>query len=135
MPHNEKRRLHYHAYRAQQKNQSEVCDMISINRNSRINLHFLKNNTYKAGSFRIFAADVVALRQTLGKSKRFIGLFHSHVVSEAIPGARDLKEAYTSHLQLIYDVCGRVVRLWRIKNVKGRKIAVEVPLILAPRKK
>ncbi len=133
LPYNEKRRLHYHAYRAQQKDQREVCGVISSDQNSIITLHFLKNYSKKAGNYRISATDVAAVRRGL-KQKNIIGLFHSHVVSEAIPGPRDIQNACTAYLQLIYDVCGRVVRLWKIKRIRGRTAAVELPLIVASRK-
>ena len=32
--------------------------------------------------------------------------------------------------ELVYDVCGREARLWKILKRKSRKVAVEVPLIL-----
>lgn len=134
LPYKEKRRLHDRAFRAQQRDQSEVCGVMSVDRYSRIELHFLKNNSGKAGSFRIFSFDVMAIKQTLKPHNQFIGLFHSHVVSEAIPGPRDIRNARPSYLQLIYDVCGHEARLWRIKKDKKRKVAVEVPLILASRK-
>lgn len=133
LPYNEKRRLHYHAYRAQWNDQSEVCGIISCDKHSKIELHFLKNNSEKNGSFSVSMEAVTEARRGLNKAKRFISVFHSHVVSEAVPGTRDIHNAFSSHLQLIYDVCGHSVRIWKIRKVKGRKVAVEVPLIIASR--
>jgi len=48
-------------------------------------------------------------------------VFHSHVVSEAIPGSRDIQEANTSHLQLVYDVCGCTRRFCKSRNYRGRE--------------
>jgi hypothetical protein len=33
-------------------------------------------------------------------------------------------------LQMIYDVCGRQVRLWRVRKVRGKRVAIEVPLVV-----
>jgi proteasome lid subunit RPN8/RPN11 len=134
LPYNEKRRLHARACRAQQKDQSEVCGIMSADRHLRIELHFVKNNSDKAGSFSKSIADLTDVRKKVKQNRQFIGVFHSHVVSEAVPGSRDIQNARVSHLQLIYDVCGHDAKLWRIKKVKRRKVAVEVPLIVASRK-
>ncbi len=77
---------------------------------------------------------IADLRKALKKTRKIIGVFHSHVVSEAHPGASDIQKARVSHLQMIYDVCGREAKLWRIKKTNGRKVAVEVPLLIAPRR-
>ena len=79
-------------------------------------------------------ADLMAVRNQVKQNRKFIGVFHSHVVSEPIPGPRDIQNACVSHLQLVYDVCGRDARLWRIKKVNKKKVAVEVPLLVASRK-
>jgi proteasome lid subunit RPN8/RPN11 len=133
LPYNEKRKLHDRAYRAQQKDQSEVCGAVSVDRHSRIKLHFVENQTDKAGSFSMSGSALSDVRKEINMNRKIIGVFHSHVVSEAIPGSSDIQKARVSHLQLIYDVCGREARLWRIKKVNGRKAVVEVPLVVSRR--
>ena len=134
LPFNEKRRLHDRASRAQQKDQSEVCGVMTADRHSRIELHFINNASDKAGSFSMSIADMMDTRKKVKKNRNIIGIFHSHVVSEATPGPRDIQNARLSYLQLIYDVCGRNARLWRIKKVNAQKVAIEVPLLVASRK-
>jgi proteasome lid subunit RPN8/RPN11 len=60
--------------------------------------------------------------------KRVLGTFHSHPISEAIPGRGDLARTALNSLCLIYDVCGRKPRLWKIVKRDGQRIANEVPL-------
>ncbi len=80
------------------------------------------------------SSAIADLSKALKQTEKIIGVFHSHVVSEAHPGASDIQKAHVSHLQLIYDVCGREAKLWRIKRTNGRKVAVEVSLLIAPRR-
>ena len=51
--------------------------------------------------------------------KKIFGTFHSHPITEAIPGKSDIDGAYRN--MLIYDVIGETARLWAIKRKKGGK--------------
>jgi proteasome lid subunit RPN8/RPN11 len=136
LPYNEKRRLHYHAFRAQQKDQSEVCGVVLVGLDRKIRLQFLPNLSTSSCSFEVSIRDVnVFKRQVAEQGMRVIGIFHSHIVSEAILGPYDLQEAPLSYMQLIYDICGRQVRMWRIKKITGEKVAIEVPLTVESRSK
>jgi proteasome lid subunit RPN8/RPN11 len=134
LPHKERRRLHDRAYRAQQRDQSEVCGAVVANQHGRCELRFLKNVGGRPGHFEIRLPDLARLRASLaGSQRRIIGVFHSHVVSEAVPGAGDIKGVPVRYLQLIYDVCGRTVRLWKVKAGRSGRVAHEVPLVLETR--
>jgi proteasome lid subunit RPN8/RPN11 len=98
LPYNEKRRLHYHAFRAQQKDQSEVCGVVLVGLDRKIRLQFLPNLSASSRSFEVSIRDVNAAKRLVAEQgMRVIGLFHSHIVSEAIPGPYDLQEAPLSY--------------------------------------
>ena len=108
LPFNERRRLHERAYRAQQRDHSEVCGVVAADGNRVITLHFLINRSDRSRHFEIDRGDLRRLNRELRQSgQRFIGIFHSHVVGHPEPGPGDLSGASLSHLQLIYDVSGR----------------------------
>lgn len=115
-----KRRLHDRSYRAQQNGHFEVCGALVLYQENRLELWFLKNYSNREGSFEV---DLVELRETRqaarSSGKRVVGLFHSHPVGEAIPGKRDINQCPVNGLLLIYDVCGRDLKLWRVLK-KGR---------------
>jgi len=51
-----------------------------------------------------------------------MGSFHSHPIGYAKPGKGDLQYAIRSNVKflLIYDVCGRDAKLWRLKRTRGK---------------
>ena len=123
------RRLHGRAYRAQQKNHFEVTGVLILNGTSQLSLKFLPNQENTPGKFSLNPIDVQGARREARKEgKKIVGFFHSHPVSEAIPGPNDRKNAPLNSLQMIYDVCGREARIWRIYKSKGRRRVKEIPL-------
>ena len=134
LPFLERRRLHDRAYRAQQRDHSEVCGAVMCMRSGVLRLHFLENQSERPGHFEIAPADLRALHQSKnGTRLRFLGTFHSHPVSYAVPGRSDIRGAPTRGLMLVYDVCGREARLWRIVRRKGCKTAVQLTLFTVTR--
>jgi desampylase len=134
LPFNERRRLHERAYRAQQRDHSEVCGVVAADGNRVITLHFLINRSDRSGHFEIDRGDLRRLNRELRQSgQRFIGIFHSHVVGIAEPGPGDLSGASLSHLQLIYDVSGRKACLWGVVKRGCKLSAFEVPLLIEHR--
>jgi proteasome lid subunit RPN8/RPN11 len=130
----ERRRLHDRAYRAQQRDQSEVCGALMATRFGVLRLHFLENQSERPGHFEIASDEVRALRQRQnGTGLRFFGTFHSHPLTYAIPGQGDIRATPTGELMLIYDVCGGEARLWRIVRRKGYKTAVQLTLYIVAR--
>jgi proteasome lid subunit RPN8/RPN11 len=129
LPIRERLRLHDRAYRAQQRDQSEVCGAVVADSNGRCRLVFLPNQSNRPRHFEMRWSDIRGIRCGIdGSSSRLVAVFHSHVVGEAVPSQGDLARPPTSLLSLIYDVCGRSARLWRLTNVKGKQTATEVPL-------
>ncbi len=115
------RRLQDRAYRAQQKDQSEVCGAI-VSTGKLLYLEFMKNYSDQSGSFKILLAELCELRRKLkNTNKRIFGNFHSHVVSEPIPSKRDVDEAPINSLMLIYDTCGRKSALYRVIGTRNEK--------------
>lgn len=128
LPRAELEKLHVSALRAQRCGQREVCGMLASDENGQIELRFLTNRSQRAGQFRIARAEYLEAREAIRRmGKRILGTFHSHPISEAVPRRGDLGMALNS-LCLIYDVCGREPRLWKIVKRRGQRVAKEVPL-------
>ena len=124
-----KRRLHQRAYKSQQYDQGEVCGIVLSDKLRSLELVFLPNRSQGSWHFEIALDDIrITRRDAQSQGKRFIGIFHSHIAGEAILSKSDLERGRVSHLQLIYDICGRQLRMWRIKKKEGRRFAVEVPI-------
>jgi proteasome lid subunit RPN8/RPN11 len=69
----------------------------------------------------------------LQQGRRVIGTFHSHPIGHAEPGPRDRRSCPNGAYMLIYDVCGRMPRLWQIQRRRGRRQAREVAIRLEAR--
>ena len=127
----EQRKLYRRAYRAQRIDQSEVCGLLIGNCGGRLKLCFLLNRSKQAGHWQLRISDIRMIRKTIRlRKKRVVGTFHSHPISEAVPGRGDVRGVPLNSLMLIYDVCGRRSRLWRIVKSGRRREAKEVPLAI-----
>jgi proteasome lid subunit RPN8/RPN11 len=134
LPFNEKRRLHDRAYRAQQRGHGEVCGAVIATRTGRCVLHFIPNRARQHGSFTIRSADIRMIESQLnGSDRHLVAIFHSHPLSDATPSSGDISRMPLKYLQLIYDVCGRTVRLWKVRRVGGQRVPSELPIKLVPR--
>jgi proteasome lid subunit RPN8/RPN11 len=129
LPLNERRRLHDRAFRAQQKDHLEVCGAVVVNGLGILRLIFLENRTKTSYRFLIRRRDLVEVRKGLrSPGERLIGTFHSHPIGEAKPSPRDRKLCGLRTYLLIYDVCGRESKLWRLTKSGARRRVSEVPL-------
>ena len=133
LPFNERRRLHRRAHAAQQLDHLEVCGVLVADHANRLKLEFLQNRSRQPYKFLVSLDHVSAVRRSAKRNgHRFLGLFHSHPLGDAVPGPRDRRTTRPGWLHLIYDVCGREVRLWRIIKPRSRYVAKQVPLVLEP---
>jgi proteasome lid subunit RPN8/RPN11 len=124
------RRLRALALKAQMRDQQEVCGLLAWTDSAQLELWFVTNRSSNAGTFRIGRAEYLrARREIRNEGKHPIGTFHSHPTSQAIPSKKDLAHAALKSLCLIYDVCGRTPRLWKIVKRHGRRHANELPLM------
>src|SRR5229473_7338781 len=122
-------KLHFSAVRAQRRGQKEVYGVLASDENGRLELRFLTNRSRRAGRFTIARADYLQAREAIRRmGKRVLGTFHSHPISEAIPRRGDLARTALNSFCLIYDVCGREPRLWKIVKRRDQRVAKEVPL-------
>jgi proteasome lid subunit RPN8/RPN11 len=93
---------------------------ILVGRDGLVQLVELRNVSKRRGSFKIRGADIREAAQAARVLKsEVIGTFHSHIVSEAEPGPRDIREAKEGSLMFIYDTIGEEWRLWR---KRGRRV-------------
>ena len=103
--------------------------MLASDENGLLELRYLPNRSQRACRFTFAKADYSRAREAIRqKGKRVLGTFHSHPISEAIPGRGDLARTALNSFCLIYDVCGRKARLWKIVKRYDQKVANEVPL-------
>jgi len=117
------------AERRQRSSQHEVCGLILSDDSLRLKLAFLPNQASRPGKFLIRGQAYDSARKRAERQRASVlGTFHSHPISKAIPGARDIKNAASGSLMLIYDVCGREARLWEIRKLRGRRQARELTL-------
>jgi proteasome lid subunit RPN8/RPN11 len=132
LTHTEFRRLHLRAYRAQQRDHYEVGGFLFVRaaRPRDLCLHFMINRAQVPYQFRVHDREAtVAARALRREGKRILGQFHSHPVGYATLLGKDRRRA-TRRFELIYDVCGRQARMWRIQMRGGRRRVVEVPLVV-----
>ncbi len=129
LPYREFKRLHQRAYRAQQRDHSEVVGVLVSRARRRLGLAFLENHSGRPGHFEVQGAAVTAeRRRARARGARVVGLFHSHPVSAATLGPGDRRGARLNSLQLVYDVCALDARLWWVSRRAGRKRVSEVTL-------
>jgi proteasome lid subunit RPN8/RPN11 len=126
MSRTELNRLHRRAYRAQQNEHREVCGVVLSDTNRRLRLLFVRNRVKASYRHEMFRSDVSIIARRLGRRERILGTFHSHPLGEARPSAGDLMSGFFNGRELIYDVCARKLRLWRL--VKRRKRLFELPI-------
>ena len=131
LPYREWRRVSRRAYAAQQRDQSEVAGLIAVGRHREIRLEFVRNESDRPCHFEFGWDQFLRARAVIRASgHRYLGMFHSHPISEAIPGRGDLRGARVNSVVLIYDVCGTNARLWRIVKLARKKQAIEIPLVI-----
>jgi len=131
-----RRKLHDRALRAQRCDQSEVCGALIVASTDRLELRFLGNRAGGPGRFSLRQVDLARVRSALrGTGKRVVGTFHSHPIGHATPGPRDRRAGRPGSLMLIYDVCGRDFKLWRLGRHGRRAVATAVQFSLKPRKR
>jgi proteasome lid subunit RPN8/RPN11 len=117
------KRLRILAKIAKSKGNFEVCGIVGHNRKDVITLFFLRNLANRAGIFRIKSKDVTDLENYLQQNGiSIIASFHSHPISEAVPSKSDKKNAFLKERELIYDVIGRNMKMWEIKNLSVTEV-------------
>ena len=134
LPYSERQRLHNQAYDAQQRNHFEVCGVLIIGFNKRVALWFLKNRSRQPYRYKLNITDIITVQHRIAVyDQHILGTFHSHPVSEAIPGHGDLENGFFNGVEMIYDVCACEARLWCVKKYQGVLITKELPLCLESR--
>ncbi len=120
-------KLHRRAFKAQQRAHLEVCGLLSVDDSLDIKLVYLENLSDKPYSYEFDFKKMHEYEQKLANVNRdFIGSFHSHPVSEALPSSGDVKNAFYNGIELIHDVCGREARLWRLDGIGVTELELRV---------
>lgn len=136
-------RLRRRARVAKRNSYREVCGLAVINVSQKkrkkstggispIGFVFMRNETKQCGEFLLQRSDVMRLAKRLREQgQEVIGTFHSHPLTFAIPGKRDVHEAFFKGHLLIYDVIGDSLRMWKkMRKHNGRWRIREVKLRL-----
>lgn len=126
IPERDYRRLQDRAYRAQQKDHIEVCGIAFVNSKGKIRLVFTKNSSKTSLSFKINDRSMKEAREQIRKGEKIFSTFHSHPLGEATPSSGDKKSAFYFRKAIIYDVCGRQVRLWKKNKRKFKELPIKV---------
>jgi proteasome lid subunit RPN8/RPN11 len=100
----------------------EICGLL-LDTGCFLSLVETSNASKRGGSFLLRGKEirrVSAAAQTL--RQEVVGTFHSHPISEARPGPRDISSADDGSLMFIFDCIGRNGRLWRIRRRRAREV-------------
>ena len=125
----DRRRLHGRAFRAEQRGHHEVGGLLLADRRNQLHLVFLKNQSTRAYHYEALPADVRSASEgTRGGPLSAVGSFHSHPLGDAALSRGDRKVSSAGQLTLVYDVCGREARLWRVIRKAGKRKVVGVAL-------
>ena len=127
--------LHRRSYKAQQDNGAEVCGIIGCGCARRLCFQFLRNCSPDAYSYALDPDDLeVAVLDMERRGLATLGSFHSHPVGYAEPSAGDIEKGFFRGIELVYDVCGHEVKLWRKYQRRGANLTREIPLFTIGRK-
>ena len=122
------RDLRYVAVRARRAAERlrEVCGLL-VDHGGLVRLVQTRNLSKAPCSFWIGRRDwgrVEKAAAVLGS--RIVGTFHSHVVSDAVPGPGDLRGAVSGHVMVIVTAWSGEVRAWRIRRRRAFRLKHEV---------
>jgi proteasome lid subunit RPN8/RPN11 len=112
--------------RHEAKEDKEICGFL-IDNGYFLQLQLAQNASEKEGSFSYSKKEVREfMKCTKMLGLEIVGTFHSHPISEAIPGPNDVKYALDDSLMLIFDCIGKEGKLWYIKDGRSRKRDIEL---------
>lgn len=112
--------------RHEAKEDKEICGFL-IDNGYFLQLQLAQNVSEKEGSFSYSKKEVRELMKCAKMlGLEIVGTFHSHPISEAIPGPNDVKYALDDSLMLIFDYIGKEGKLWYIKDGRSRKREIEL---------
>jgi len=121
------RRLNLLAQRAKNHGGREVCGLLLNLSGPALTFFVLRNESPQAGTFCIGSRAIEGLEAfCLQRGGRIVAAFHSHPISEASPGDRDVANAFYNSHALIYDVIGKEARVWCKAESGVREVEAQV---------
>lgn len=109
------------SFLAQQIGHLEVCGVFGVTKRNEIRLYFIPNRIKKPYAFRVYRRDVIRIEKLAAKSSIQVrGTFHSHPISEAVPGENDYAQGFYRNHLMIYDVCGEELAIWHRDQFSGK---------------
>ena len=128
IPSEEARKLHEAAYSAQQDGHREVCGLVLADAEGTLRLVFMPNRAERSYRFERAWADIDRAKAELGPGEEVLGSFHSHPIGTPIPSPGDREGGFVNGVELIYDVCGAEMRLWRLVSDAAGEQPVELTM-------
>src|ERR1700728_4499364 len=117
LPFRQWRRLRRRANAAQQNGIFEVAGLFARDSKDRIRLFFIENESERPCHFEFDWPIFWQTRRLIRAEKlRYVGIFHSHPITEAKLGPSDIRNARANSCHLVYDVCGTDARLWKLRK-------------------
>lgn len=130
LPPQEATRLRRLAAAAQRNGHREICGIVACGPDRVLSVMLVPNGSTLPGHWEIPTVAVRELCRLLRRTQlNVVGTFHSHPISPAVPGSSDLRRATLGNLLLIYDVCGREMKLWRVDRTRRGRRAAEVEIV------
>jgi proteasome lid subunit RPN8/RPN11 len=100
----------------------EICGLL-VDNGHLLEMVPLKNRTKAPGSFDLGWKRIKRCRKAAMRlGHRVVGTYHSHPVSEAVPGESDIRGAEDGELMLIISGPGQEAKLWRIRSGKASEV-------------
>jgi proteasome lid subunit RPN8/RPN11 len=128
-------KLHRLAYAAQQTGHKEICGLLALSDGEYLQLHPILNENTCSYKYQLSRSAIrEAQRKLKGRGLEVIGSFHSHPLGYAVPSQGDFASAFYKKLELIYDVCAREIKVWRlVSRHKCRATEIEITSTKQPR--
>ena len=109
------------AVRAGKRNR-EICGLL-LAQHFRLTFVPVKNSATQIGSFEMWYPWIeIALKNDTSGAYSIVGSYHSHPVSDAIPGQSDIEGARLKSLMLILACWDQKVGLWQIHSNYAQKV-------------
>lgn len=120
--------LRRRAFFFQEQGDQEVCGVLLADAAGNLKLRFLPNISHQPYCHTMSAASIRNVARCVAGRMTVIGSFHSHPIGEAKPSRGDIQNGFYKGVELIYDVCGQNVAVWRLKRNRGIRCADRVSL-------
>ena len=108
------------ANRAQRRHH-EVCGIVVLGLRRRLRIVLVANRSDDECTWKLSQSSIRKVReQELKEGEEVFATFHSHPISEAIPGTMDIRTGFYHRRAMIFDCIGSEYRLWHKSKINGK---------------